>query len=315
MREVAAGRQDQRAHPGARRGERVEHRDQGSAVEVLPDEHVEHLGDPQAGARRGDERQAGVGAEVRGDPHGGGMLTRGLEPPLRVGARRADEAQAPMIREVRRGRRRAGARDVGGRRDGAPPQLAQPDGHERGVGERPDPHRDVDVARHQVDRRVGEAEIDLELRVVGGEPGQRGDEDLGEDRGGRDPGPTPRMFEGRGGCLEPVPQLVEGGARVAEQVMAGRRHLDAAGRPLEQDQPEVVFQPGDRLADRRRVLAEPAGRLAEAPGLGGGDERFERGRPLHALLLSWQQCVVRVGPWPDARRGRGWGRAKPGGQP
>jgi len=179
---------------------------------------------------------------------------------------------------------RTGALQVGGGRHRHPPHLADLASHQAGVGQRTDPHGDIEVVVDQVEVPVRQQEIDGHLRM-------RVEE--GRDRGRHVPPAEDQRRRHRDAAAQGTGDRLgaDGGrivgqhaARLVGKPQPGVGGGELARRALHQPDPGAGFQGRQRTGHRRRRSAEPPRCARQAARLQDRHEDRELVQPVHLII-------------------------------
>lgn len=139
-----------------------------------------------------------------------------------------------------------------------------------------EPDAGVEAVLDDVDEGVVHAYVDVDPRVLDGEPREQIPEhELDGARRDAEPDAPrdlPRPGRHRAQGLE---RLLDGGAGVAREAVAGLGERHAARRPHEERRPEPLLELPHGLAERRGGRPEVPRRAGEAPPPGDREERGE----------------------------------------
>ncbi|CAD9222022.1 Exonuclease SbcC [Burkholderia cenocepacia] len=253
--------------------ERVAREEVGHVADAEPREHGAaqrfHVVAGHRGAQR--ERLAVVGRK---------------RPVLQLAGGREAVAHAVVRFELARRARRAGLREIGGRRAQHERERAEPPRHQARIGQRAAADHRVEAALDHVDHPVVEIEIELDVRIALPEFGQHRQQEAVADYRQAHAQLAARALRGRRHGRLRVAEILENAlaALVEMPPLVGERH--APRRAVEQAHAERLFQFRDRLADRRRRDAERAAGRDEAQRFGGADERDDAGEVFHLSIES-----------------------------
>ena len=185
--------------------------------------------------------------------------------------------------------RLAVALEIGRRRAGDEMQFADPSGDERLVGQLAGAHHAIDVLRDQVDRPVGHAEVDLDVRIAGMEIRQRrNDDQQRQRRADVDAKPALQARPATASCCR---RARRGRPAAAPPARSRRRRPASRSRAgwsgCSSLVLEVRLQRLDQLGDGRLRHAQQVGRAGEGAGLHDADER-----PHGRKLVHWNPSLI-----------------------
>ena len=166
-------------------------------------------------------------------------------------------------------------------------------GRDRGDGGLADEHLDLDVRIADRQRREAEiggagcqradlvarralVELDVDRRVRHAQPLHDARHERQERRAGEAHAQRPGLpLVDAARVVRGAVEVGQDRARVAQEGLAGRRHLHAPARPREELAAQLVLQQPDLVAQRRLGHVEPLGGAAEVQLLGDGHEVAE----------------------------------------
>ena len=241
--------------------------DQAAVRQILLEQppRIDRDADPRE--RRRAQRIRAVGAEIAGD------LDRRVraQSPL-AAARQQGIGDAVVVSEVRRHTRHPARGEIGGRGDHDPAGGADTAGNGAAVTDRTDADREIEIVRHQTERVIRQAQVDLDARLRLLKPCEHGDE------------PRLRQRERRGQPHLPAERAMQPDRRlrlvdrsqraqcgfIKGEPLAGQR-VGARGA-LEQRRAEIAFERADLARDCGLGHFQPSRRAREARRIGDGDE-------------------------------------------
>src|ERR1041385_5902238 len=240
-----------------RRRALLRHERQTHAVERGPDHDLDVIDDQWAVHRDGE----GLLALVELPPiHAGGSVTK---------------VDAAVVGEVtRRGRLWVRLEIAWRAHNGRPGVLGYAERYHVPLDEFPEMDAGVEAAGHEVDAAFIGRNVEHDVRVLARELSQLGCEHRRGGNGRHDqphascrPVPQPRDQ------VHGSPNVAQRWAQTREELFSGVCRRNAARRAREQLYAEPLFQPLDRVAERRGSHTKTVGRPGEAPFLGYGKER------------------------------------------
>ena len=155
--------------------------------------------------------------------------------------------------------------EIGGRGAQVAAHLAELHRDHPGVGQRPEPDRDIDRLGDEVGGAAFEIERDLDVGIEQQELRQLlGQHVDAEAHAGADLQESARLAREAADIGQRLAEVGDDVGAAVEQRLAGQGQRHVAGRALEQAGAEVGLEPGDRAADVGFRQAERAGRRREA---------------------------------------------------
>lgn len=216
------------------------------------------------------------------EPHHRRTLARAEAPFERPGRRRAEDRG--MGRKLGRLRRRAMAGDIGGTRHQYPPHLAEAADQQGRIGERADPHRDIEPFLNEIEMAVVEYELDRGLGIGIQEAAHhRRDVAAPELHRGGD---ADEATDGRGrGSADRRVVIGDEATRLLRQDAPGLGRREPARGSLDEAQPDPSLERGERARQGRRRAPELVRRPRQTALVENGDEGAEFVQPIHSSNL------------------------------